>query len=244
MLLIARCLFLLVMLAISFVFALVYCTIRPRHKNSVHLYATTMARFAPILGIKVILRNRPALLNSPCIFTANHQNNFDAFTLTKAVPKSTVSLGKKSIVWMPLFGQIYWLTGNILIDRGNRQKALDTLKKTVQEMRQRMLSLWVFPEGTRSRGRGMLPFKLGAFYTAVQAKVPIVPVVASCQKHINLNRWRNGVVIVEMLEPISTLNLSAEDVKQLAEQVRKKMLVAYDRITQEAQNITMHPLKI
>ena len=233
MLLIVRCLILFVLLVLGLGFAVVYCLARPRHKNHVYLYASVMSWLAPLLGIKVILRDAKSL-KSPCIFTANHQNNFDAFTLTKAVPQSTVSLGKKSIVWLPLFGQIYWLTGNILIDRANRKKAFDTLSKTVKKMRERMLSIWFFPEGTRSRGRGMLPFKLGAFYTAVQAKVPIVPVVASCQKNINLNRWRNGIVIVEVLEPISTINLCAEDVKQLAESVRKKMLEAYDRISQEA----------
>jgi len=53
--------------------------------------------------------------DGPYIFLANHQNNFDLFTHTTAVPKGTVSLGKKSLAWMPLFGQIYWLSGNILI---------------------------------------------------------------------------------------------------------------------------------
>tara|TARA_B100001094_G_scaffold332380_1_gene404192 strand:- start:7234 stop:7959 length:726 start_codon:yes stop_codon:yes gene_type:complete len=240
MLLVLRCLILFVMLVLGLGFAMVYCLVRPRHKNHVYLYASIMSWLAPILGIKVILRAEK-ILKSPCIFTANHQNNFDVFTLTKAVPKSTVSLGKKSIVWLPFFGQIYWLTGNILIDRANRKKAFETLAQTVKKMRQRMLSIWFFPEGTRSRGRGMLPFKLGAFYTAVQAKVPIVPVVASCQKNINLNRWRNGIVIVEVLDPVSTINLCADDVKQLSESVRRKMLEAYERISQEAIQLQFKP---
>ena len=233
MLLVIRCFILFILLILGLGFAMIYCLARPRHRNHVYIYASIMSWLAPLLGIKVILRDAK-LLKSPCIFTANHQNNFDAFTLTKAVPQSTVSLGKKSLVWLPLFGQIYWLTGNILIDRTDRKKAFETLSKTVKKMRQRMLSIWFFPEGTRSKGRGMLPFKLGAFYTAVQAKVPIVPVVASCQKNINLNRLRTGVVIVEVLDPISTMNLRTEDVKLLAESVRKTMIEAYHRISQEA----------
>ncbi len=39
----------------------------------------------------------------------------------------------------------------------------------------------MFPEGTRSRGRGLLPLKTGAFRTAIQANVPIVPICASNQ---------------------------------------------------------------
>ena len=67
----------------------------------------------------------------------------------------------------------------------------------------RRLSIWMFPEGTRSRGRGLLPFKTGAFHTAMQAGVPIVPVVASSYANqIDLNRWDNGEVLIEMLPPL------------------------------------------
>ena len=57
------------------------------------------------------------------------------------------------------------------------------------------LSIWMFPEGTRSRGRGLLPFKTGAFHAAIAAGVPIVPVVGSTTHNkIDLNRWDNGKV--------------------------------------------------
>ena len=151
MLLIMRCLLLFAMLILGLAFALVYCVVRPKHKNHVHLYASFMSWIAPVLGIKVILR-KAKQLQAPCIFTANHQNNFDVFTLTKAVPKATVSLGKKSLVWMPLFGQIYWLTGNILIDRANRQKAFKTLTNAAKKIRERMLSVWVFQKARDHAG--------------------------------------------------------------------------------------------
>ena len=65
------------------------------------------------------------------------------------------------------------------------------------------LSIWMFPEGTRSRGRGLLPFKTGAFHAAIAAGVPIVPVVCSTTHNkIDLNRWDNGKVICEMMDPI------------------------------------------
>ena len=69
--------------------------------------------------------------------------------------------------------------------------------------------------------------------------MPIVPVVASCQKHIKLNRWRNGVVIVQVMDPISTLHMSADDVKQLADSVRAKMVDMYEKITLEAEQLRL-----
>ena len=80
------------------------------------------------------------------------------------------------------------------------------------------LSIWMFPEGTRSRGRGLLPFKTGAFHAAIAAGVPIVPVVCSTTHNkIDLNRWDNGTVICEMLEPIDVSGYSRENVRELAE---------------------------
>ena len=75
----------------------------------------------------------------------------------------TVSLGKRSLVYIPLFGWLYWLSGNILIDRKNKSKARDTLGVAIKKIIERRISVWVFPEGTRSYSEGLLPFKTGAF---------------------------------------------------------------------------------
>ncbi|MBL6734357.1 MAG: 1-acylglycerol-3-phosphate O-acyltransferase [Shewanellaceae bacterium] len=236
MICILRALILFVVAVLGLIFAIVYCIIRPKYENHVFIYARILSFLAPLIGIKVVLRGFERK-RAPCIFTANHQNSFDVFTLTKAVPKATVSLGKKSLLWMPLFGQIYWLTGNILIDRTNRVNSLQTLKKVVKKIKTRMLSVWFFPEGTRSNGRGLLPFKMGAFHTAIQAKVPIVPVVASCQRKIRWNHWNNGVVIVEILKPITTQSLHSDDVKLLAAGVHQNMLEAFQRLSKEARQL-------
>ncbi|MGI2104588.1 1-acyl-sn-glycerol-3-phosphate acyltransferase [Shewanella sp. 11B5] len=240
MLLIARSIILAVLLFLLFVFSIVFCLVRPMHRNNVHVIASIFGSVAPILGIKVIKRVHPVSATSePCIYLANHQNNFDLFTHTSVVPKATVSLGKKSLAWMPLFGQIYWLSGNILIDRKNRHSAFDTMAKTVERMKNKGLSVWIFPEGTRSRGRGLLPFKVGAFHTAIAAQAPIVPVLASCQSHINLNRWNNGVVIVEMMEPIPTAGLDKNDVKALNTKVHQLMSARLVELNKEAEALTL-----
>ncbi|NKF51207.1 1-acylglycerol-3-phosphate O-acyltransferase [Shewanella sp. WXL01] len=250
MLLIIRSLILGLLLVLAFIFSMVLCIIRPMHRDNVHIIARVFSAAAPVLGVKVVKRFATTTEHSdteatqtvesvveqkqPKIFLANHQNNFDLFTLTRLVPKSTVSLGKKSLAWMPLFGQIYWLSGNILIDRKNRHSAFETMANTVKKMKDKLLSVWIFPEGTRSRGRGLLPFKVGAFHTAIAAQAPIIPVIASCQNHINLNRWNNGVVIVEMMQPILTKGLDKADVKELCQKVHDKMSERLATLNQEA----------
>ena len=58
-----------------------------------------------------------------CVIIANHQSNYDLYVLGRVVPKRTVSIGKKSLKWVPFFGQLYWLAGNVLIERGNAKQA-------------------------------------------------------------------------------------------------------------------------
>jgi 1-acyl-sn-glycerol-3-phosphate acyltransferase len=96
----------------------------------------------------------------------------------------------------------------------------------------------MFPEGTRSRGRGLLPFKTGAFHAAIGAKLPIIPIVcSSTQGKIKLNRWNNGHVIVEMLPPVSTEGYGKENVRELANVCREQMLAKLEELDAEVDRL-------
>ena len=167
------------------------------------------------------------------VYVANHQNSWDLFTISSAVTPKVVTVGKKSLAWMPLFGQLYWLTGNILIDRANRSKAVGTIDQVVTSLKESDVSVWMFPEGTRSRGRGLLPFKTGAFHAAIGAGLPIIPIVCSSTGGVKLNRWNNGHVIVEMLPPISTEDYDKSNVRQLANLAREQMAAKLEELDKE-----------
>ncbi|MCH6579129.1 MAG: 1-acyl-sn-glycerol-3-phosphate acyltransferase, partial [Nitrospinae bacterium] len=84
--------------------------------------------------------------------------------------------GKKELLWIPMLGPMFKAAGVIFIDRSNRAKAIEALKPAVQALREGM-SLAIAPEGTRSPTPRLGPFKKGAFHIAMQAGVPIVPIV-------------------------------------------------------------------
>ncbi|MCR9205963.1 MAG: 1-acyl-sn-glycerol-3-phosphate acyltransferase, partial [Halobacteriovoraceae bacterium] len=141
-------------------------------------------------GLKVKVFNREKLksFDGPVVFISNHQDNFDAFIIGGFVPQKTVSIGKKVIKYFPLFGQIYWLSGNILIDRKRKKRALGTMKQAADQMNEKGINVWVMPEGTRSRGKGLQSLKKGAFHLAIQTGYPVVPVSLSNYAQIlNLN---------------------------------------------------------
>lgn len=211
----------------------IYALIRLRHPSSVGVVARWFGSLHKLVGLKLITRKKPEI-NYPVIYIGNHQNNYDMVTISSMVAENTVSIGKKSLIWIPFFGLVYWATGNIFIHREKRSSAIETMNKVGQIIKERQVSIWMFPEGTRSRGRGLLPFKTGAFHLAISAGVPIVPIVCSeLHNKVDLNRKNNGTVICEMLDPIDTSNYSRENVKELIEKCHNIMQAKFEQLNQE-----------
>ncbi|OAN13123.1 acyl-phosphate glycerol 3-phosphate acyltransferase [Photobacterium jeanii] len=222
--------FIRIVLAVIFIvftslFALVYCLFSPRDPKHVRFFCRWFNQLHKLVGVKLDqrgLENAKGLGKS--IYISNHQSVLDFVTAPGMLQPRTVSIGKKSLVWIPFFGQLYWITGNILIDRENKSKARNTIKQVVEAIHQRNLSVWIYPEGTRSKGRGLLPFKTGAFRMAIEAGVPIVPVcVSTTHNKIDLNRRDNSVVIAEMLKPIDVSGYDITQARELAEHCHQLM---------------------
>lgn len=219
-------------IAIS-LFGTIYALIRGRHPSSVSVVAKMFGSLHTLVGLKLITRNKNAW-NRPAIYIGNHQNNYDMVTIAAMVPERTVSIGKKSLIWIPFFGLVYWATGNIFIHREKRSSAINTMNRVGEIIREKQISIWMFPEGTRSRGRGLLPFKAGAFHTAIAAGVPIVPVVcSSLHNKVDLNRLHNGIVICEQLDPIDTSSYDRDNVKELIEKCHQIMAAKLAELDQE-----------
>ena len=126
-----------------------------------------------ILGLRVKLEDDTVRDHQrSAVIVANHISNYDLMVFGLTVPKRTVSLGKKSLKWIPLFGQLYWLAGNVLVDRGNAVKAKRAMLTTTDTLQHKDISLWVFAEGTRGHGKGLQPLKKGAFLMAINAGGP------------------------------------------------------------------------
>ena len=235
MLFIIRAILIIVAVILMSVYSLFYCILSPRNLKNTYHFAMLFSKMSRLVGLKVTIRvPESAKDNGSVVYIANHQNNYDMVTTTGAVQPGSVTIGKKSLVLIPFFGIIYWLTGNILIDRDNKDKSKNTITDVVDQMRDKNLGVWIFPEGTRSRGRGLMPFKMGAFHTALQAGVNVVPtVVSNTHQQVNLNRWDNGEVIVEMLEPIDITQYKKREIRRLMNDSYEIMLAKYKQLNKE-----------
>jgi 1-acyl-sn-glycerol-3-phosphate acyltransferase len=107
---------------------------------------------------------------------SNHRSLYDIPVLFQVVGPNIRMITKKELFRVPVFGGALAAGGFIAIDRSNRREAIRSLDRA-RELLASGTHVWIAPEGTRSRTREMLPFKKGAFYLAMEASLPILPVL-------------------------------------------------------------------
>ncbi len=233
-------LFLRTVLVLSYFFivallGIFICLFRPFNPDNTRICARLFSIGGlKLLGIKMTVEGKEHLENMPpSIVIANHQDNLDLFIHGSVIPKRTVSVGKKSLRYLPLFGQVYWLSGNIMIDRKKSKASINSMTETTEALKHKDTSIWVFPEGTRNKGEDLLPFKKGAFHMAKQADAPIIPICASAYpKHINLNKWHAGHVYLRILPPIQTRGLTQDNINTLCQTTHQQMSKTINELNQ------------
>lgn len=116
---------------------------------------------------------------------ARHRE-LDVLMLGCVFPKYTSVTAKKSLKYWPFLGWFMTLSKTVFIDRANRATARAAFDGAANTMRTERQNVFIFPEGTRSYAEKpeLLPFKKGAFHLAIQAQVPIVPVVVANYSHV------------------------------------------------------------
>ncbi|KAJ3306334.1 1-acylglycerol-3-phosphate O-acyltransferase [Kappamyces sp. JEL0829] len=189
------------------------------HINNV--LAWTFAKVGPLLtgvqcnvieGLEHIQEH-----TTPVVYVANHQSTLDMCFMAFCFPPRTVITAKREVKFIPFMGQVMQAGNNIFIDRfvaaaharGNRASAVEAMNRVGERMKRDNVSVWVFPEGTRShqRTKTLLPFKKGAFHLARQGGFPIVPIVASTYFPIydeKSMKFENGTIQVKALAPIKS----------------------------------------
>ena len=112
----------------------------------------------------------------PAVFIFNHQSGLELILLLKMLRRDFTGIAKQELRNNPIFGPLFRASGVVFIDRSNTAKAVEALGPAVDALKQGQ-SLIIAPEGTRSKTPTVGPFKKGAFRLAMQAGVPIVPIV-------------------------------------------------------------------
>ncbi|MEQ8353218.1 MAG: lysophospholipid acyltransferase family protein [Leptospiraceae bacterium] len=175
-----------------------------------------------ILGIKVRVEGLESMSSEPSVLMVNHQSNLDAFFMGSMYPRNTVVLAKREMLKVPLFGIILLASDNILVDREDASGAKKAVTDATNAIKKRGRHLWIFPEGTRSKGKGLGEFKKGAFIMAIAAQAPIVPIVNQDMGHlVNPEKriLKGGTHHVKVLPAIPTKGLRFRDADRLIQEL-------------------------
>ncbi|XP_073981530.1 1-acyl-sn-glycerol-3-phosphate acyltransferase beta-like [Rhodnius prolixus] len=213
--------------------------LRPKNVANLTLAAIPLKYFTKLLGIKWELKNGHILKESKgAVIVANHQSILDImgmWNIWEIMGNCTV-VAKKELLFVPPFGQLGWLAGLIFIDRNNPKRANEQIRSKYRLISEKGSKIWLFPEGTRNHNsENLLPFKKGAFRTAIECKAQIIPVVFSPYYFIDEKKkiFDKGRIIISTLEPIPVENYTFDNMDSLIQLTYEKMNSEYRKLREE-----------
>jgi len=162
----------------------------------------------------------------PAVFVINHQSKLDFYVMFTLLRRGFTGVAKKEAENTPGFKTFLKMAEMAFVDRSDTSKAIEALKPAVDRLK-RGLSICIAPEGTRSYSPQLGRFKKGAFHIAMQAGVPIVPVVIRNAGELMTRSelaMRPGKVQVAVLPAIDVSKWKVEELDKRIEGVRKLYL--------------------
>ena len=179
-------------------------------------------RLMRLAGVTVHITGQENLPQEAAVYVANHQGYFDIPIMLTSLREPHGLVAKKEINRLP--GVRAWMRHLhcLFVDRSSPRAGAQVIldgEKLLKSGR----SVTIFPEGTRSRGGAMHPFKAGAFRIAARAEVPVVPVtIDGSYRIMEANHFwiHPGEISVTIHPAIETKGMSRDALKALPEQVK------------------------
>lgn len=202
-------------------------------RHGVDLATSLFGDIAAALGnIRIeVTGEHNAWSHRPAVFFVNHQSTLIDFLVTSRVlRRGFTAVAKAEVRRMPLVGPMFDLAGVAFVDRSSTTRAISALQPAVQTLRAGT-SVVMAPEGTRSMSPRIGPFKKGGFHLAVDAGVPIVPIVIRNAGEI---MWRNartaqeGTIEVVVHPPVPTAGWTRADIDGWVPRLRRLYIDTLD----------------
>ena len=167
----------------------------------------------------------------PAIFVFNHQSALDALIAGALLRRDFTGVAKQEARNDPRMLLVTLLVEPAFVNRSNSAQARTELDKLVRRIRSGT-SIVIAPEGTRTETPVLRPFKKGAFHLAVQAQVPVVPIVI---RNAGELMWRRSAIInpgtvdIAVLDPVPTDDWTSRTVGRHAADVRQRFVETLEK---------------
>jgi 1-acyl-sn-glycerol-3-phosphate acyltransferase len=165
-------------------------------------------------------------LTKPFVIAANHASFFDTPVILDKIGLQFRFLAKEGLFKIPLLGTHLKLAGHVPVPQGDPRAAIRTMQAAAENIREKRISMLIFPEGGRTRDGNLQEFKEGVAYIAIKAGVPIIPVGLTGTRGVlpmGSGIVRRGRVTLRIGDPISTEGCSLKDRQKLTDEVRERV---------------------
>ncbi len=161
--------------------------------------------------------------NQMCLFVGNHASYFDIILSYVYLPQPVIYIVKQEFKKIPFLGLWMGRMGSLFLDREDPRKAIETIKESCDLISEGKASVFIYPEGTRSKDGALHEFHAGSFKAAQRTGCPIIPVAMKGTRDI----WENhpkklvpGDVYLTFGKPILVADLENEQKKHIGEYVK------------------------
>jgi len=185
-----------------------------------------IARVNPSWRVRVFDTETVSDHRRPYVVVCNHQSLAD-IPIISHVPWEMKWMAKKELFELPLLGWMLRLSGDISVDRGNARSGVQAILKAKEYLAHKC-SVFIFPEGTRTKDGRVGEFSNGAFHLALKEKIAILPIVIEGTfSAIQKSSWKFGKpseVLLKVLPVIETAHLTMDDLERVRDQARQRMI--------------------
>ena len=156
-----------------------------------------------IAGVKVEVRGAENIPPAGALVALKHQSSFETFALIPLLRNPTIVM-KRSIRWLPIFGQYTIKTGMIHVDREGKTAALRALAGRAREELAKGREIIMFPEGTRRPPGAPPDYQTGIALLYRTLNAPVVPVAVNSGLYWPRRQFlhRPGTIVIEFLPTI------------------------------------------
>ena len=187
-------------------------------------------------GVKLTIKGRENILkDEAALYVGNHRGFFDTIVSYSLMPGITGFIAKKEMGKVPFIRVWMRFLHCLFFDRSNPREGLATILNGIEELKNGV-SIVIFPEGTRNKGEGLLPFHGGSFKLADRSNCKIVPMAINNSDNVLENHFpaiKSAKIIIEFCKPIDVAAMDKEQRKALPNMTHDIILETYERNQKE-----------
>lgn len=196
--------------------------IKKQHRFSRWICASVSQWLGGYAGVRVHITGREKLPEGPFLFVSNHRSMFDPLIVMGWLDRYNISfVSKPSNLTIPIAGITARHAGFLAIDRDNNREALKTILQAADYLKRGVCNIGIYPEGTRSKTRELLPFHAGSFKIAQRAGVPVVVCCTHGTENVKKCFFFDRTpVYLDILDVIDAERVKAMGTAELADEVK------------------------